>query len=279
MKSILFTFLLTGTFSLGFAQVQMPQPSPTQYIKQDFGMSSIELTYSRPGLKGRSIIGVVEPWNVVWRTGANASTKIRFNDPVEILGHKIDSGTYALYTIPQKNGAWTFILNKGVTNWGADGYKQSEDVMRATVKAGKNPGKVETLTMQFSDMSFDKCVLNIKWEDFSLRIPITVSIKDRIRAQIEAALQTDKKPYWQAAQFYNEHDKNYEKALTMMNALLAQTKSPAYYIVYYKALIQKNMGDKKGALITSNESLALAKAAKNTAYIQLNEKLQKELKK
>lgn len=279
MKSILFTFLLMGTFSFGFAQVQMPQPSPTEYIKQDFGMSSIELTYSRPSLKGRKIIGVVEPWNVVWRTGANAATKIRFNDPVEILGHKIDSGTYALYTIPQKNGAWTFILNKGVKNWGADGYQQSDDVMRATVQAGKNAKKVETLTMQFSDLGFESCVLNIKWEDFSLKIPITVNIKDKIRAQIEAALQTDKKPYWQAAQFYNEHDKNYVKALSMINEMLAQSKSPAFYMVYYKAVIQKNMGDKKGALLTSQESLKLSQAAKNNAYILLNEKLQKELKK
>lgn len=279
MKSILFTFLLMGTFSFGFAQVQMPQPSPTEYIKQDFGMSSIELTYSRPSLKGRTIIGVVEPWNVVWRTGANAATKIRFNDPVEILGHKIDSGTYALYTIPKKNGAWTFILNKGVKNWGADGYQQSDDVMRATVQAGKNAKKVETLTMQFSDLAFESCVLNIKWEDFSLKIPIKVNIKDKIRAQIEAALQTDKKPYWQAAQFYNEHDKNYAKALSMINEMLAQSKSPAFYVVYYKAVIQKNMGDKKGALLTSQESLKLSQDAKNNAYILLNEKLQKELKK
>lgn len=278
MKSFIFTMLFAGIAATASAQVQMPQPSPTQYLKQDFGMSSIELTYSRPSLRGRKIIGAVEPWNSVWRTGANAATKIKFNDPVEIFGNKIDSGTYVIYTIPQQNGGWIFILNKGVNNWGASGYKESDDVMRATVKAGKNASKVETFTMQFSDIAFSSLVLNIKWEDFSLRVPITVNIKDRLRSQIESAMQTDKKPYWQAAQFYNEQDKNYPKALEMVNALIAQSKNPAYYVLYYKASIQKNMGDKNGALETSKLSMEAAKTASDKTYIYLNEQLQKELK-
>lgn len=277
MKSLFFTLFFAGITTLAFAQVQMPQPSPTQYLKQDFGMSSIELTYSRPSLKGRSIIGVVEPWDVVWRTGANAATKIRFNDPVEILGHKVDSGTYAIYTIPRKDGNWVFILNRGINNWGANGYKESDDVLRVEVKAGKNATKVETFTMQFSNMAFSSCVLNIKWENFALQIPIQVDIKDRLRAQIETALQSDKKPYWQAAQFYNEQDKNYTKALEMVNTLIAQSKTPAYYVLYYKATIQKNMGDKKGALETSKLSWDAAKAASDKTYQFLNEQLQKSL--
>jgi hypothetical protein len=278
MKKVFLMAFLIAIGSLGFAQVQMPQPSPTQYIKQDFGMSSIELTYSRPGVKGRSIIGNLEPWDAVWRTGANAPTKIKFNDPVEIGGKKVDSGTYVLYTIPKKDGNWIVILNKGLNNWGADGYKESEDVLRTTVKSGNNPQKVETLTMQFSDVKPESCNLNIKWEDFSLQIPILTNIKDKVRAQFEAALQPDKKPYWQAAQFYNEYDKNYPKALEMINSALSQAKSPAYYMVYYKAVIQKNMGDKSGAMATSKQALQLAKDAKNAGYISLNEKLMKDLK-
>lgn len=278
MKKVIFTALFMAVFSISNAQVQMPQPSPSQYIKQSFGMSSIEITYSRPGVKGRNIIGNLEPYNAVWRTGANAATKITFNDEVEIGGKKIDSGSYALYTIPQKNGEWTFILNKGVTNWGSDGYKESDDVLRTTVKAGKNAQKVETFTMQFSDVKNESCVLNIKWENFSLAIPIQTNIKDKLRAQFETALKGDKKPFWQAAQFYNDIDKNYPKALEMINGALSQAKTPAYYMVYYKALIQKNSGDKMGALATSKESLELAEKANNAGYISLNKELMKQLK-
>lgn len=278
MKKAFFTILSMGLVSLAFAQVRMPQPSPTQYIKQDFGLSTIELTYSRPSLKGREIIGEVEPWNVLWRTGANAATKIRFNDPVEIFGHKVDTGNYAIYTIPQKNDEWTFILNKGFNNSGVSGYNESEDVFREKIKAGKNAMKEETLTMQFSDFKTESCTLNIKWEDFALKIPITTNIKDKLRAQLETALTSDKKPYWQAAQFYNEFDNNKAKALEMINAAIAESDKPPFFMVYYKAKVQKDMGDKKGAMATAQQSLTLSKEAKNDTYILMNEKLMKELK-
>ncbi|MEO5649507.1 MAG: DUF2911 domain-containing protein [Ginsengibacter sp.] len=278
MKKTFLSVLFTGFISLAFAQVRMPASSPTQYIKQDFGLSSLELTYSRPSLKGREMIGQIVPWNAIWRTGANAATKIQFNDPVEILGHKVDAGSYAIYTIPQKNGDWTLILNKGFDNSGVSGYKESEDVFRTTIKAGKNASKVETLTMQFSDVKAESCVLNIKWESFALRIPITTQVKDKIRAQLEQALQSDKKPYWQAAQFYNDLDNNKAKALEMINGAIAQSEKPPFYMVYYKASIQKDLGDKKGAIATAQQSLALSKEAKEASYILLNEKLIKELK-
>src|SRR5690606_22000656 len=148
------------------------------------------------------IMGDLEPWNVMWRTGANAATKITFSDNVEVFGHKVAPGSYAIYTIPQKNGEWTFILNRGANNSGVSGYKESEEVFREKFKVDKNPAIVETLTMQLSDVKAESCVLHIKWADFSIKVPITTNIKDRVRAQIEEALKTDKKPYWQAAQFY-----------------------------------------------------------------------------
>ena len=276
-KTVLSIFAL-GIISLASAQVKMPAPSPAQTIKQDFGMSSIELTYSRPSVKGRTIMGDLEPWNVLWRTGANAATKITFNDDVEVFGHKVAPGSYAIYTIPQKNGEWTFILNRGANNSGVTGYKESDDVFRQKVKVGKNAQKVETFTMQFSDLQHESVVLNIKWDDFSIKIPITTNIKDRVRAQIEEALKSDKKPYWQAAQFYADLDKNYPKALEMVDGAIAQQKTPPFYMVYYKAVLQNENGDKKAALATAQQALQLAKDAKNDAYVLLNEKLIKKLK-
>lgn len=276
-KTILLAILFFSVSSI-FAQVKMPAPSPTQFIRQDFGLGSIELTYSRPGVKGRQMIGDIEPWGSVWRTGANAATKIRFTDAVEIDNKKIDSGSYALYTIPNKDGNWVFILNKGVSNWGADGYKESDDVLRMNVKAGQNKSKVETLTMQFSDITSETCILNIKWENFSLRIPIRTEIKSRIRNSIEAALKGDKKPYWQAASFYYEWDKNYPKALEMVDAAIAQQSTPPYYMVFYKARIQKDAGDKKGAAESAKKAYELAKAGKNENYMIMSEKIINELK-
>lgn len=273
MKQFVFTFGLILFYFAGTAQVKMPAASPLQTIKQEFGLGTIEISYSRPSLRGREMIGIVEPWGSVWRTGANAATRIRFTDLVEIDGKKVDTGSYALYTIPNKNGEWEFILNKGIGNWGAGGYTQADDVVRMKVKASKNAGKVETLTMQFSDITAESINLNIKWEDFGLRIPIKTNIKDRIRTSIEEAMKGDKKPYWQAATFYYEYDKDYKKALEMANAALSEQKDPPYYMVFYKARIQKDMGDKKGALETAKKSLEGARAAKNENYEIMSQQL------
>lgn len=258
------------------AQVRMPQPSSTQTIKQDFGMGAVELTYSRPNAKGRKIFGDLVPYNKLWRTGANAATKLVFTDPVEIGGKKIDSGTYVLYTIPNVD-SWEVILNKGLSNWGIDGYKETEDVVRFRVEPAKSKSKVETFTMQFTDIKPESCLLHIAWEKTTVLIPITVNIKEKLKAQIDAAMNTDKKPYWQAAQFYNEYDKNLPKALDNVNKAI-EANNKAFWMYIYKAKIQKEMGDKEGAMASSKKSLELAREAKNDDYIKMNEDLQRKLR-
>ena len=273
MKKI---FLLSGIFllvtSLSIAQVHMPAPSTTQTIKQDFGLATIELTYSRPNAKGRSIFGDLVPWNKIWRTGANAATRIVFKDPVEIGGKKIDSGTYVIYTIPNLDN-WEIILNKGINNWGTEGYKDSLDVCRFKAEPQKMKDKLETFTMQFADVKAESCALHIMWEKTAIIIPITTNVKDKIKTQIEAAMLTDKKPYWQAAQFYYEYDQNLTKALDNCNKAI-EGNEKAYWMWIYKAKIQREMGDNAGALTSSKKSMELAKEAKNEDYIKLNKDLQ-----
>ena len=277
MKKVFLSALaLTGFAILSTAQVKMPAPSPTQTIKQDFGIGTIELTYSRPAAKGRKIFGDLVPFNKLWRTGANAATKIVFTEPVEMGGKKLDSGTYVLYTIPGID-TWEIIINKGLKNWGIDGYKESEDVIRFNIEPTKNKKKVESFTMEFTDVIATTCSLNIKWDKTLVSIPLVANFLDKVRAQIEAAMKTDKKPYWQAAQFYNEYDKNLPLALENTTKAIEGNKE-AFWMWIYKAKIQKEMGDNAGAMESSKKSMELAIAAKNDDYVKMNKDLQKTLK-
>jgi hypothetical protein len=277
MKKILLSaFAIFCISFISGAQVKMPAPSPTQKVKQDFGIGSIELTYSRPSIKGRKIFGDLVPFNKLWRTGANAATRIVFSDAVEIGGKKLDSGTYVLYTVPGIDN-WEIILNKGLENWGTDGYKEAQDVVRFKIEPSKMKTKLESFTMEFSDVKPETCSLDIKWEKTSVSIPIVASFKDKVKAQIEAAMKTDKKPYWQAAQFYNEYDKNLPLALENSTKAIEENKE-AFWIWLYKAKIQKEMGDMTGAMESSKKSMELAAAAKNDDYVKMNKDLQKTLK-
>jgi hypothetical protein len=91
--------------------IKTPQPSPTQTIKQDFGIGTVELSYSRPGIKGRKIYSDLAPSGQVWRTGANGATTLTFSDEVMIGGTKVAPGKYGLLSIPDKEN-WTLILTK-----------------------------------------------------------------------------------------------------------------------------------------------------------------------
>jgi tetratricopeptide (TPR) repeat protein len=135
----------------------------------------------------------------------------------------------------------------------------------------------ETLTMQFVNIKAESCELQITWAKTGVSIPVTTNIKDRLKIQIETALQTDKKPYWQAAQFYKEYENNLTKALDYCNKAIEVTDKP-YWIWLYKAKIQKELGDKAGAKISAQKSLELAKDARNDDYVKMDEDLLRKLK-
>jgi tetratricopeptide (TPR) repeat protein len=265
-----------------FAQVDFPNPSPLQTIRQNFGTSAVEITYSRPGAKGRKIIGYNEPYGRVWRTGANAPTKVRFFRPVEIKGNKLDSGTYVLYTIPTEKGDWTVIFNKGLKNWGSDQYKQGEDAFRVTVPTERKRKAVETFTIQVDNVKPESADISVMWEDWMISIPVTTNVKEILRKQIEADLQKATPGYYVAAQFYYEYDKDNQKALEMVEKAIAANEAAGrkpYWQYYYKARILKDLGKKAEAIEQANLSAKYAKEQGNrNNYVQQSEDLIKSLK-
>ena len=265
----------------GFAQIKMPAPSPTQKITQEFGIGSIELTYSRPSIKGRSLLkdnSDLAPLGKLWRTGANAATRIVFTEKTMLGGKLLDTGSYVLYTIPGKE-YWEIILNKGLTNWGTDGYKESEDVVRTKIKAVKIDRDIETFTMQFSDVQPESCKLDIRWGNTLVSIPMSVNVKDKIRAQVERALAAETPNpavYQSAATFYYEWDKNLNKALVNITKA-TQANPKAFWLFLLQAKIQKDMGDKMAAKASAEKCIAVATEAKNDDYVKQANDLIKKL--
>jgi hypothetical protein len=270
--------IITTFFAVSMqAQIKLPAPSPLQTLKQEVGLGNIEIIYSRPGAKGRQVFGDLVPYGQLWRTGANEATRIIFSEPAEIGGKKIDSGSYVLYCIPNVD-VWEIIFNKGLQNWGTEGYTENKDVVRLKIIPLKNKTSIETFTIQINELKTESCTIDLSWEKKIIRIPVNFSIKENIRQQLSKAMQSNKKPYWEAAQFYFEYDKNLTKALENINKAL-ETNIKAYWMYLYKATIQKEMGDNAGALKSAEASLELATEANNEDYIRMNKKLKKELKK
>jgi hypothetical protein len=147
MKKILLSTLLIGCLTAAIAQpIKTPAPSTTQTVKQEFGLSTVELSYSRPNMKGRKIFGDLVPYNAVWRTGANGATTLTFGDEVTIGGTKIAAGKYGLLTIPGAT-EWTIIITKQTDVTSPAAYKQDQDVVRVKVAPIELPMTIESFTV------------------------------------------------------------------------------------------------------------------------------------
>lgn len=264
-----------------FAQVRMPAPSTTQKIIQNFGLGTIEITYSRPNIKGRSLLkenSDLAPLGKLWRTGANAATRIHFTDRVMIGGKLLDTGAYVIYTKPGKE-YWDVTLNKGLTNWGTDGYKESEDVVTVKVKAERSLVDFETFTIQFGNVQPESCDLQFIWGNTMARLPMSVNVKDRIRAQVEKSLSVETvsaDSYASAANFYYEWDKDLNKALTNITKA-TQANPKAFWLFLQQAKIQKDMGDKVAARASAEKTIQIATEAKNDDYVKQANDLIKKL--
>lgn len=252
--------------------LKVPAPSPLQTIKQAFALSEITIEYSRPSVKNRVIFGDVVPFGKIWRTGANASTKMAFGEDVKVEGTAIPSGTYAVYTIPNKD-SWEILFYKDLTLGGnvAD-YKKENEVARVTVKSQALNDKVETLTFNVANITNNKAVIELSWDKTKVPLNIEADIDARIMKNIESSLSKDSRPYFQAASYYYDNNKDLVKAAEWADKAIEQNPK-AYWMHLLKAKIQAKQGDKKGAVSTAEKVVALAKEGKNDDYVKMGEKL------
>jgi hypothetical protein len=275
LVAVIFSAISITAFS---QQLKTPAASPTQTLDQAFGLSNIKIEYSRPSVKNRVIFGDLVPYDKMWRTGANNSTKVTFGDNVSVEGKPLTAGTYALYTIPGKD-SWDIIFYKDLDLGGdvAD-YKQEDEVLRVKVKPSALADKVETFTINVGDITSTSANIELMWDKTKVACKVTTDVDEKIMANIGKALEKDTRPYYQAANYYYENNKDLATALKWAS-IAAENNPKAYWIAHLQAKIQKKMNDTKGAIASAERSMALAKEAKSDDYVKLNEKLIAEIKK
>ncbi|RYD98662.1 MAG: DUF2911 domain-containing protein [Sphingobacteriales bacterium] len=275
LKRLFVTIAATCLLATADAQLRTPAPSPTQMIRQDFGISSAELNYSRPAMRGRKIFGDLVPFGQVWRTGANSATRIKFADDVTIGGQALKAGEYAIFTIPGEK-EWEIIINKGTANWGTD-YKQDLDLFRIKVPSTTTAMPVESFTMQFANLKANGMDLQMMWDRTAVNIPITVDSDKKIMGQIDQLMNKDNRPYFNAAMYYMDNNKDMNQALAWFDKAVEQNPN-AFYMHYQRAVALSKLGRKQEAMAASQKSMQQAKEQNNADYVRLNEKLQATLK-
>jgi Protein of unknown function (DUF2911) len=284
-KTLLLALVVAGGLAFSFhlsaqsPRVNFPAASPSCTLKQHVGLTDIDIVYSRPGIKGRTVFGGIVPYETVWRTGANQATRITFSTPVKLEGNDIPAGTYSLFTIPDTN-EWTIIINKNANQFGAFQYNSNDDLVRFTVTPRTmDDTTLETFMIEFTQIRDDSAVLMLVWDKTIVPIQLQVDLVSKLQPQIETAMAAPGKKsdsfYFQSAQFYYDHDLDLNKAVDWINAGLADKPMIAFEMLHLKAQILAKQGDKAGAIAAAKQSTDLAIKAEgpDNSFVWMNQQL------
>ncbi len=251
------------------AQITKPSLSPKIVTQQQVGLANFTLEYGQPNKQERVIFGGLIPYNKLWRTGANASTKITIDRDVTFAGNTILAGTYGLYSIPTQK-EWTIILSNNSKLWGAGGYNDSEDFIRFTVPSITLENALETFTIHFENFNTNGGDLVIAWENTKVKIPVFVDSDKAIFEEIEAKItnasgEITAATYFDAAQFYYHKNVQLDKAVTWFDKAI-EMRPGAFWYVYYRGELALQLNDTNTAKTYAMRCLEAAKKSTSSDY-------------
>ena len=300
--SLFHLVILLGAGCWGHAFGQTPplaikpiRPSQKASVMQTVGVTDITITYSRPGVQGRTIFAdapatmaarakgeatldnqnerqkgePITPYGHVWRAGANEATMFQVTDDVLINGQPLKAGTYSLQAIPAP-GEWTIIFNNDPGQWGAFTYDEKKDALRVKAKPQSVTDNQEWLIYTFDPVTANSAQVNLRWEKVS--VPFTVEVKDVKAAwrkhadEMIAANPTNEVLPLQVANTY-AREKNWDEALKFVDQSIKVKET--FGNLSSKANILWGAGKKDEAFKVADAAIAKGKAEKaNTAAFE-----------
>src|SRR5439155_856631 len=293
--SLFHLVILLGVGCAGQALAQQPplaikpiRPSQKASVMQTIGVTDITITYSRPAVKGRTIFAdappsmeargkgeatldnqnerqpgePIEPYNHVWRAGANEATLFQVTDDVLINGQPLKAGSYSLEAKPGKE-EWTIIFNNDSGQWGAFTYDAKKDALRIKTKPQTMSDNQEWLMYSFDPVTENSATVNLRWE--KVRVPFTVEVKDvkaAWRAKADAPITANPTNEVLPLQVANTYaaDKNWTEALKFIDQSIKVKET--FRNLSAKANILWSAGKKEEALTVAEAAIAKGKADK-----------------
>lgn len=269
-KIFLFVAVCAASF-VSQAQVKTPAPSPSATVKQVVGLTEVEINYSRPSMKGRTIFGDLVPFGKLWRTGANKNSMVSFSEDVVIDGKTLKKGQYAIFTTP-KADSWEVFFYSDTENWGTpENWSDAKVALKVTAKPEMLNRNVETFTIGINNLDNNYGVLEISWEKTVVPVKFEVPTQKTAMASIDKVMNgPSSQDYFSAAQYLYQSNGDLTKALAYANKATELNKDKPFWMYRLKSLIQAKTGDKKGAIETAKTSLAMATEAQNADYVKMN---------
>ena len=243
-------------------------------IEQNFGLASVKVIYSRPGVRGRKIIGELVPYGRIWRVGANESTKIIVDNPILVNENLLQPGTYALYAFPERD-SWEFAFHTNTSHWGdgRDAYDPEEDAFRIKIIPETMAEMRENFLISFDNLDHNGMEMILEWEYTRLRIPIAVDTDALMKKEIEEQLKVNPtaQTYYEAARYLQEQNKDKSVALDYVNTAI-ELGGDTYYFYRVKSLLEASNGNFEEAIIAAKRSLELAGQLGKDEFVRMNQR-------
>ena len=249
----------------------MPQPSPTSQIKQTVGLTEVVINYSRPSMRGRTIMGGLVPFDEMWRTGANKNTTFQFSDPVQVEDKTLAAGTYALFTRPGKD-TWTLYFYTDTENWGIPQQWDDQKVATTiTLPVKYEAEALETFTISIDHLTNDGATITLAWEKVILPIALVVPAKEKAMQSIVKTLDNNPKAgdYYNAASYYFSEKMDMQQAQKWITQAV-QMEDDKYWMFRLQAKVFAALNQKEAAIKAAKRSLQLAEKAGNPDYVRMN---------
>ena len=271
MKPLIFSFLIILCFTVE-AQMPTPQSSPKSKLVQQVGLTEVTIEYSRPSARGRKIFGELAPFASHWRTGANQNTLLSFSDDVLISGKPLHAGTYALYSMPEKE-SWTLYFYEDTTNWGLPSPWDEEKIALSQKASVIKISHVESFAISLEELSLTSAFLRLSWENTAVQLPIEFPTAIQMEAEIDKMLagEPSANDLYSAAVYYLGQKKDLMKAKDWITRAV-EMRSDAFWFYRQKSLIHEALDEMQFAIESAKISMRLAQKSGNDRYVELNKK-------
>ena len=187
------TLVLAATFVAAQGE-RVASPDGTSATQLGENGKWIEITAGRPIKRGRDLWGNGANYGktlltgnaTVWRAGANVSTRLKTEAPLEVGGKTVPAGEYSLFIELKSPSDWTLIVSSWAAKksgsdprkdalWGSYNYTPDKDVARVPMKVDKLPVAIDQLTWNFADVTPAGGKLVLMWDTVLATAPFRVA--------------------------------------------------------------------------------------------------------
>lgn len=159
-------FLLAGVPALA------QRASPHETVTATVDGATISVTYGRPYMKGRVVMGGLVPFGALWRTGADEATTLVTDRDLLLGGARLRAGSYTIFTVPDRS-AWKVIVNAETGQSGLE-HDASKDLATLDATPAALAAPVEQFTIAITDTPAGGA-LALRWERTEVIVPFTVA--------------------------------------------------------------------------------------------------------